>query len=118
MLDIAMSTAMAVINAMTIKPIYLAPLAMGLAATTGAVQMAAVGAQNYASGFEGTISQPTMIQVGEEGAEEVSIKPRAKMSAGSDKGGLTVTINGDVYGEEKFMEAVREAHENLTRGTI
>jgi hypothetical protein len=72
-----------------------------------------------ASGFNGTVSQPTTFTVGEEGAEEVMIKPRSKSGSGNiGGGGNTIIIQGDVYGEEKFMEAVRTANENLERSTV
>jgi len=72
-----------------------------------------------ASGFSGTVTQPTTFTVGEEGAEDVMIKPRSKAGKASGiGGGITVNIGGDVYGEEKFMEAVRTANENLERSTI
>jgi hypothetical protein len=54
--------------------------------------------------------------VGEEGAEEVMVRPRAKMSAGSDKGaGMTVIIQGDINGEEQFIDRIRSANEEIER---
>jgi len=69
-----------------------------------------------ASGFEGVVSQPTTFTVGEEGAEEVMVRPRAKMGAGSSKGaGMTVIIQGDINGEEQFIDRIRSANEEIER---
>jgi hypothetical protein len=57
--------------------------------------------------------------VGEEGPEKVSIEPRAKMSAGSSKGeGMTVIIQGDINGEEQFIERIRTANEEIDRRSM
>lgn len=75
--------------------------------------------QKNASGFQGIISQPTTFTVGEEGAEEVMVRPRAKMSAGSSQGaGMTVIIQGDINGEEQFIDRIRSANEEIERRSM
>jgi hypothetical protein len=57
--------------------------------------------------------------VGEEGAEEVMVRPRAKMSAGSSQGeGMTVIIQGDINGEEQFIDRIRSANEEIERRSM
>jgi len=113
-----------VIVSMLLKAILGQPVPSGLAlAPTGGTDPL-TGLFDFvtprATGFNGVVSQPTKLLVGESGPEEVMIKPRSRMNSGgsgSEKS-VTVVINGDVYGEQKFMEAVRVANENLSRETI
>jgi hypothetical protein len=85
----------------------------------GGVDTSNPAPQRKASGFQGVISQPTTFTVGEEGAEEVMVRPRAKMSAGSSQGeGMTVIIQGDINGEEQFIDRIRSANEEIERRSM
>jgi len=85
----------------------------------GGVDTSNPAPQRKASGFQGIVSQPTTFTVGEEGAEEVMVRPRAKMSAGSSKGaGMTVIIQGDINGEEQFIDRIRSANEEIERRSM
>lgn len=62
-----------------------------------------------ASGFHGTVTQPTMFIAGEAGRERVDITPSTGSSApkGTQGGGApVVNIYGDVYGLEDFYDKV------------
>jgi hypothetical protein len=114
-----MTTAAGVARAFADHAFPLSAVVAGLVGAAGAVQVGTIQSQKAASGFEGTISQPTTFTVGEEGPEKVSIEPRAKMSAGSDKGsGMTVIIQGDINGEEQFIERIRTANEEIDRRSM
>jgi len=117
-LQAAMQTALGVARAFGDHAAPYSFIVGGLVGAAGLAQMATINQQKMATGFEGTVTQPTSIMVGEEGAEDVMVKPRSKTGKASGSGGNTVIIQGDVYGEEKFMEAVRTANENLERSTI
>jgi len=71
-----------------------------------------------AQGMNSRVSKPTTLMVGESGPEDVLITPRAKTSANNSGGGVTVNINGDVFGAEKFNEAVRMANDANNRNLV
>lgn len=88
-------------------------------ALTGLTQVATINAQKFAKGFSGRVNQPTMIQVGEEGPEDVIVKSRSK-TGNSQSGGNTIVVNvsGDINGEETFLRRLRKAQEKLDRRTV
>lgn len=78
--DVLLSTAMAIINAFTIKPVALAPWMAALAAATGAAQLAAVAAQPLPSAAEGAdfyTHGEQLLKVGDNpgGIEHVQVTP-------------------------------------------
>jgi hypothetical protein len=103
------STAAAVINAMTAKPF--GPwnfIQAALVAALGAVQIATIKAQPIplATGFEGMVRQPTTFVAGEAGPEYLSVHP-----VGQGEGGQAIQISlavpiylaGHKF-DEKFIE--------------
>jgi hypothetical protein len=66
-----------------------------------------------ADGFRGMVNQPTFFMAGEEGPEFVSVTPQG----GSRAGGGGVTIIGDVYGWDDFVDKVQSANMDITLAT-
>jgi len=92
----------------------------GVSTIGGAILQGLGGSeQPNATGMNRRVSKPTNILVGESGPEDVIIKPRTKSgSMGNSNGGVTVNINGDVFGAEKFNEAVRMANDANNRNLV
>jgi TP901 family phage tail tape measure protein len=82
------------------------------AAATGGVGVpAGLGVGTLAaSGMTKVVRQPTSFIAGEAGAETVSVTPRSRINRDNGGGDIIVQINGDVYGAEKFNEAVAVAN--------
>jgi TP901 family phage tail tape measure protein len=64
----------------------------------------------FASGGTKTVRQPTSFLAGEAGKEKVTVTPRSRVNRDNGGGDIIVQINGDVYGAEKFNEAVAVAN--------
>lgn len=64
----------------------------------------------FASGGTKTVRQPTNLLVGEAGKETVTVTPRSRVNRDNGGSSIVVNINGDVYGAEKFNEAVAIAN--------
>ena len=75
-----------------------------------------LGGKQFASGTDQYVDRPTMFMAGESGRERVTVSPRGS-SRGSG-GGITVNIQGDVYGGEKFREAIAEANSRMGRNQV
>ena len=119
-LNAIMSTASGVARAFSDYPFPVSAVIAGLVGTAGLVQAATISQQQFASGFEGRVNQPTNILVGEEGPEDVMIKPRAK-TGGSSGGGDTIihlNVAGDINGEEQFIQRVRSAEQEISRRSM
>lgn len=62
-----------------------------------------------ASGFEGLVDRPTMFLAGEAGAENVSISPTSRRSAGSTGVIINITVNGSIQSENDFFRKVDDS---------
>ena len=72
------------------------------------------GLNFQASGTDQVVRKPTLFVAGESGAERVKVTPRSKMNQEGESGsGLVININGDIYGEERFMRAVKIAEQRI-----
>lgn len=118
MAEIAINTAIAVSKVWGQTGLYgvfaqAAPIAMGVA------QAAIVSQQKFASGTDQVVRQPTMMMVGEAGAERVRVTPRNKMREDSDGGGgATFIIQGDVYDYDKFQRKVKMAQDSNRKAFV
>jgi hypothetical protein len=88
-------------------------LGAAAAATGGAAAPVVAGAGFVASGIDKVVRTPTAFVTGEAGAERVTVTPRARINRDNGGGGVTVVIQGDVYGAEKFNEAVATANRKV-----
>ena len=102
---------------MTQVLIRMAAMRLALAVFGGPVAAAPIGdfgvsafSNVAASGMTKTVRQPTPFLAGESGKETVTITPRARVNRANSGGDIVVNINGDVYGAEKFNEAVAVAN--------
>jgi TP901 family phage tail tape measure protein len=87
--------------------------------TFGGKLLSAFTGQKLARGFDGVVSQPTLFMAGESGNERVNVTPSAKTSRTGGEGvTLVQNFNGDVFGKEKFMEAVNEANQMIGRNYV
>ena len=117
LLSAIINTASGVARAFTDHVFPLSAVVAGLVGAAGAAQVATISQQQFAKGFEGNISEPTSIMVGEEGAEHVSITHRSQVGKASNSSGgsTTIIIQGDINGEEQFIDRIRSANEEIER---
>ena len=95
-----------------------ANMAVGVAASAFSQQVPQAFQQKKAQGMNSMVTKPTNLMVGESGPEDVIIKPRSKSSSVGSGNTIQVNINGDVFGAEKFTEAVRVAQDKLNRDLV
>jgi len=74
----------------------------------GALGMLGGKEQKFASGTDMVVRGATTFVAGEAGMERVRVTPRAKMNE-SEGGGMSITIQGDVYDYDKFQRKVKQA---------
>lgn len=118
-LQAIMSTSLGVARAFADYPFPMSAIVAGLVGAAGATEVATINQQKLATGFEGTVTQPTSIMVGEEGAEDVMIKPRSKAGkSGSDGAVININVAGDINGEEQFIQRLNRGLEELDRRTV
>lgn len=117
--DIFKGVVIQMIAQMTQVLIRMAALRLALAVFGGPLAATPVGdftasafSNVAASGMTKTVRQPTPFFAGEAGKETVTITPRSRVNRDNGGGGgdIIVQINGDVYGAEKFNEAVAIAN--------
>jgi hypothetical protein len=79
----------------------------------------------YASGLDAVISKPTMIGVGESGAERVTVTPlgagtSAPMNNAANqkqaRGDITINISGSIYGVNDLQGVIQSALDRYDRG--
>lgn len=106
-----------IVAQMTQVLIRMAAMRLALAVFGGPVAAAPIGdfgvsafSNVAASGMTKTVRQPTPFLAGESGKETVTITPRSRVNRDNGGGDIIVQINGDVYGAEKFNEAVAVAN--------
>ena len=120
MANIVMSTAEAIINALTVKPLIPTGYALaGFAGTMGAAQLAIASKQKmpaFATGGDFITAGPQAIMVGDNpgGRERVQVTPLSSPNiAGPQGGSVTVNISGNImsqdYVEEVLSDQIKEA---------
>lgn len=85
-------------------------------AAVNAIDQVPLTGMTAANGYDGVLSQPTMILAGEAGPERVKISPLGKTSSmdggGYGGGGNTIIyVTGDVFNAEKLVDKVQLTNE-------
>ena len=116
LLSAILNTAQAVTSGLSTSPFYPLGIIMGaLAGVSGAVQIAAIQSQNYASGFDGIVRSPTLMQVGVAGPERVQVTSSAKTARSGGDGVTNIYVSGSIIDRDGFMKAVNQANQGINR---
>ncbi len=111
--NVLLSTAAAIINAFTVKPVVLAPALAALAAATGLAQLAAISktpTPSFATGGSFETNGAELLRVGENpgGRERVEITPLSSPNI-NGPGGTRVIVKLD---SRTLLDVVQEATQN------
>lgn len=82
----------------------------------GLARVAAIS--NAASGFEGVVRSPTLMQVGEAGPERVSVTPSAKTARTGEQPGMVVHVHGSIIDRDGLMDAINQADQDISRSFV